>query len=209
MTISADRNVSTGTGAVESRASTPSSTNDLPLQSDICLLPKVIGICKAYVPSYYYDAQERTCLPFVYGGCKVLSGCPNFKELSSLNVCSCFICVFFFIQGNANRFSTEVECMKACAGVEEPSNSVIVDVDNALVSARDKKVVKDDKCLLPMEVGVCRASLPSYYYDADKGACVYFIYGGCRVSLGDGEMKTGIKFILKLEMFHFKFGLND
>mmetsp|Transcript_2752 Transcript_2752/g.4095 ORF Transcript_2752/g.4095 Transcript_2752/m.4095 type:complete len:121 (+) Transcript_2752:8-370(+) len=35
-----------------------------------------------------------------------------------------------------------------------------------------------DDCLLPVEVGPCRASLPRYAFDGQK--CELFTYGGCK-----------------------------
>nr|Q9TWG0.1 RecName: Full=KappaPI-actitoxin-Avd3b; Short=KappaPI-AITX-Avd3b; AltName: Full=Kunitz-type serine protease inhibitor kalicludine-1; Short=AsKC1 [Anemonia sulcata]AAB35413.1 kalicludine 1, AsKC1 [Anemonia sulcata=sea anemones, toxin, Peptide, 58 aa] [Anemonia sulcata] len=35
-------------------------------------------------------------------------------------------------------------------------------------------------CLLPMDVGRCRASHPRYYYNSSSKRCEKFIYGGCR-----------------------------
>lgn len=34
-------------------------------------------------------------------------------------------------------------------------------------------------CLLPKEVGPCRAAMPRFYYNKEKKACEQFIYGGC------------------------------
>lgn len=34
-------------------------------------------------------------------------------------------------------------------------------------------------CALPAEVGLCRAAIPRWAYDAAAGACVSFTYGGC------------------------------
>lgn len=38
-----------------------------------------------------------------------------------------------------------------------------------------------DHCYLPKEMGPCRMSKPSYYYDAAKEECIFFYYGGCKV----------------------------
>ncbi|XP_072910320.1 actinia tenebrosa protease inhibitors-like isoform X2 [Hemitrygon akajei] len=37
--------------------------------SDKCSDPKKVGLCKAYFPRYYYNAQTRKCIKFIYGGC--------------------------------------------------------------------------------------------------------------------------------------------
>ena len=35
-------------------------------------------------------------------------------------------------------------------------------------------------CLQGKEAGPCRGYNPRYYYDVMKGACVPFVYGGCK-----------------------------
>ena len=34
-------------------------------------------------------------------------------------------------------------------------------------------------CTLPVAVGPCRAAIPRFFYNAEKGECESFIYGGC------------------------------
>lgn len=55
-------------------------------QEDICVLPVEQGPCRAAVKSYHYDASERRCAEFLYGGCG----------------------------GNANRFESEEMCERQC-----------------------------------------------------------------------------------------------
>lgn len=38
-----------------------------------------------------------------------------------------------------------------------------------------------ERCHLPKEIGPCKMSTPSYYYDNVSGECVLFYYGGCKV----------------------------
>ena len=56
-------------------------------QVDVCQLSLKSGPCRANVPSYWYDAMAGQCRPFLYSGCL----------------------------GNANRFSTEEECLARCS----------------------------------------------------------------------------------------------
>jgi len=51
-----------------------------------CTEPKMIGMCRALVPSYFYNKDNGKCEYFGYGGCG----------------------------GNSNRFNTEEECRARC-----------------------------------------------------------------------------------------------
>ncbi|KXJ09881.1 Kunitz-type protease inhibitor AXPI-I [Exaiptasia diaphana] len=51
-----------------------------------CLLPKVVGPCRAAIPRYYYNSQSGKCETFTYGGC----------------------------DGNKNNFATMEKCKAAC-----------------------------------------------------------------------------------------------
>ncbi|VDL58398.1 unnamed protein product [Hymenolepis diminuta] len=65
----------------------PSHYADIQIgDEDPCVLPKDSGMGHAYFPSYYYDALQHACLPFVYRG----------------------------VKGNANRFRTIYECEAVC-----------------------------------------------------------------------------------------------
>ncbi|BHF75708.1 BPTI/Kunitz of serine protease inhibitors [Sparganum proliferum] len=56
-------------------------------QSEICDLPADGGMCRAFMPRFYFDANDNTCKPFIYGGCG----------------------------GNKNNFRSELQCLEACA----------------------------------------------------------------------------------------------
>ena len=42
------------------------------IKSDRCYLAPDPGICKAYMPKYYYDKKDKKCKEFIYGGCEGL-----------------------------------------------------------------------------------------------------------------------------------------
>ena len=58
------------------------------LAGDICSLPKVEGLCKGFIPQWFYNSDRGRCEQFVYGGCG----------------------------GNANKFNTKAACLMRCAG---------------------------------------------------------------------------------------------
>ena len=45
-----------------------------------------------------------------------------------------------------------------------------------------------DRCILQPETGLCRARIPSYFYNTISGNCEQFIYGGCDGN--DNRFKT-------------------
>ncbi len=51
-----------------------------------CNQPKIVGMCKAAFPRFYYDSSTKNCESFIYGGC----------------------------QGNENNFETKDQCEKTC-----------------------------------------------------------------------------------------------
>jgi len=53
---------------------------------DVCYLPKSVGPCEGYYPTWYYDQERKQCAQFVYGGCL----------------------------GNNNKFQTREECEHLC-----------------------------------------------------------------------------------------------
>uniref|UniRef100_A0A224Y1X6 Pancreatic trypsin inhibitor n=1 Tax=Rhipicephalus zambeziensis TaxID=60191 RepID=A0A224Y1X6_9ACAR len=56
-------------------------------QTHACMEPRDPGHCRASVPMWYFDAYERMCKKFIYGGC----------------------------QGNKNRFETKAACEATCS----------------------------------------------------------------------------------------------
>ncbi|XP_072031734.1 papilin-like isoform X2 [Amphiura filiformis] len=74
----------------ECKAGCGDDMNELP-QEDLCMQPKVIGPCKAAIPSYYYNIESGSCEHFLYGGCR----------------------------GNNNRFRSPQECDIMCSTVNK------------------------------------------------------------------------------------------
>ncbi|XP_062615733.1 kunitz-type serine protease inhibitor Bt-KTI-like [Saccostrea cucullata] len=67
----------------------------------ICTLPQKPGLCKAYMPRYYYDVKTGTCQQFIYGGCG--GNLNNFQNEELCNrICN-------------RRFCTKIGCLdRAC-----------------------------------------------------------------------------------------------
>lgn len=98
-------------------------------------------------------------------------------------------CVFFLINdfnvsSSAKDAATAAESTTRIIRVEgEPGKEGAVTLPFLIPGGNVRKwQVKAAHCLLPKATGWCRASVPSFYYDADQLKCLPFIYGGCRVS---------------------------
>ncbi|XP_076464212.1 papilin-like isoform X2 [Babylonia areolata] len=152
-------------GAAPSRSGSQSAAGDSPVLSanTDCNLPKVVGLCRAHMPSFYYNTNSGQCENFVYGGCG----------------------------GNANRFETKQQCEQKC----KPTNTTSPNHSSSPGAALGKVLASRDgnrlsaDCNLPKAAGVCRAYIPSFYYNKNTGQCERFIYGGCRGNANRFETK--------------------
>nr|CAD7453342.1 unnamed protein product [Timema tahoe] len=139
-----------------------------------CSEPPETGLCKALFNRYYYDYENHTCYEFIYGGCG--GNCNNY-EIES--------CALPPVSGRClaymPRYYFDPET-KSCArfiygGCLGNCNKFISDDSKAIVLSEGSTLA--DICLLPADVGPCRAAKPRYYYDTEAKACVKFRYGGC------------------------------
>ncbi|XP_037577138.1 kunitz-type serine protease inhibitor A-like [Dermacentor silvarum] len=73
------------------------------------------------------------------------------------NTTQCKMFTYSGCFGNLNRFPSEERCQQICLR-NRPAHLV---------------------CSVSPEVGVCRASLPMWYFDPSLGVCRGFVYGGC------------------------------
>ena len=75
-------------------------------------------------------------------------------------------------EGNQNRFETREKCENACGcGELMGVNVVCIGYTASLLTT--------DRCTLQPDSGLCRAYIPSYFYNITSGNCEQFIYGGC------------------------------
>lgn len=69
--------------------------------------------------------------------------------------------------GNKNTFANTDNCINSC------QTPYLVEKE------KDQELAKSKKdCALPVGPGLCKAIIPMYYYDQEKG-CSKFTYGGC------------------------------
>lgn len=104
-----------------------------------CLLDVQQGTgCKDYQRMWYYIQAVDACSQFWYGGC----------------------------DGNANRFSTERECLEACSSKRIADNI-------------EEMAQSEDACAVVQNEGSCQEYSLKWSYNKVEKTCVQFWYGGC------------------------------
>uniref|UniRef100_A0A8D0H999 Serine peptidase inhibitor, Kunitz type 2 n=1 Tax=Sphenodon punctatus TaxID=8508 RepID=A0A8D0H999_SPHPU len=135
-----------------------SVTPVLPLLTERCFLPKVVGRCRAAFPRWWYDPATQTCQKFTYGGCGA----------------------------NTNNFLSEGACQQACGPAEtgkKPQGAPLLGVGLEPASANPVAAAPSPEyCTGKFVTGPCRAAFPRWWFDSEKQTCRKFIYGGCRGS---------------------------
>ncbi|KAK2845179.1 hypothetical protein Q5P01_011838 [Channa striata] len=108
----------------------------------LCQLDADAGVqCKDYVQAWSFDKHLGACSSFWYGGCG----------------------------GNANRFSTESECLKKCAS-HHP---------DILPGPPLTSFVSKDACFFNQEPGNCQNYTMMWFFDTEQNECSRFWYSGC------------------------------
>ena len=180
----------------ESRCSVDYS---IPIQEDFqlefCFLGKDPGKGNGKQTRYSYNHETGVCENFVYGGKKgnanrfltmqsCEASCTRAQDICELpkviGPCSgsmeqywydkdrdeCFTFTYGGCQGNGNKFDTKEFCENRClkgTGPRRPSSPIADGVDI---------------CGLPIDAGPCTEKKPSWYFNAEKGECTAFTYGG-------------------------------
>uniref|UniRef100_A0A8C3SFF0 Serine peptidase inhibitor, Kunitz type 2 n=1 Tax=Chelydra serpentina TaxID=8475 RepID=A0A8C3SFF0_CHESE len=148
-------------GAVRGReASGEPAGSPTPGPPEFCLLPKVVGRCRAAFPRWWYNATSQTCQRFTYGGCGA----------------------------NLNNFLAEDKCRATCAAAADWEHSNEIPQASKRQDEEPPRRVQpanntspyEESCAAPRLTGPCRAAFPRWYYDPAAGACQQFIYGGCK-----------------------------
>ncbi|CAG5121255.1 unnamed protein product, partial [Candidula unifasciata] len=83
--------------------------------------------------------------------------------------------IFYYggCQGNENNFAGIEDCQRQCMGgvIAHTTTTTAKPETSAFVTA---------VCLMKAETGPCRANIQRWHYDHLSGACLQFVYGGCR-----------------------------
>ncbi|PNJ16184.1 SPINT1 isoform 5, partial [Pongo abelii] len=152
---------------------------------DYCLASNKVGRCRGSFPRWYYDPTEQICKSFVYGGClgnknnylreeecilacrgvQVCSGTCQPTQFRCSNGC----CIDSFLEcddtPNCPDASDEAACEKYTSGFDELQR---------IHFPSDK-----GHCVDLPDTGLCKESIPRWYYNPFSEHCARFTYGGC------------------------------
>ncbi|CAB3989204.1 tissue factor pathway inhibitor isoform X1 [Paramuricea clavata] len=72
--------------------------------------------------------------------------------------------------------------------------SIVILILQCLYATSSAKFIfRPQFCNMKKEAGLCRASVPMYYYNQRQGKCLQFIYGGCGGNLNRFKTIEGCK----------------
>lgn len=127
--------------------------------ASICLLPPVsqdTRRCRGFFPRWTYETTTKSCTGFLYGGCG----------------------------GTENLFETEFACLAKCN-----KEGKLFHIDawrfvemKTLILGLEKLIKQSDptsQCMQPKAEGLCRAVIPSFFFDVQTGKCTLFDFSGC------------------------------
>ncbi|XP_050439361.1 papilin isoform X2 [Adelges cooleyi] len=161
-----------------------------PTGRDVCYLPKSVGPCEGYYPTWYYDSDRKQCAQFIYGGCL-----GNNNKFQTREECE-HICVIPDTldaceqplttgpcQGNYTRWFYD-KTTRTCSefnygGCKGNKNNFMSKESCAHKCISPLKTQELDTCKLPALVGECHNYTSRWYFDALEERCRQFYYGGC------------------------------
>ncbi|KAM7540797.1 hypothetical protein Aperf_G00000044610 [Anoplocephala perfoliata] len=182
---------------------------------DICKLKQDVGPCRGSHKRWYFDTEQGRCMQFYFGGCRgnannfeskeiceakcnVAATIKNVEVSKDASMCNlplergpcladfmnwgfdpssgrCVQFIYGGCGGNANNFETKEACEQQClANIPKPITTTGL-------------ATTDEVCKMPQDTGSCRGSFRRWAYNASKGACVEFIYGGCQGNANNFE----------------------
>lgn len=169
-----------------------------PRDTSFCSQEPDSGPCKASKPRFYFDDSDKSCKPFVYGGCK--GNRNNFlTEKDCMDLCNqvsdrsgnqgdvCQLkpetgtCRGSFEKWYFNSKSGQCEIFEygGCDGNRNNFDSKELCENQCNQQESRSRSDDNDICSLPSEIGPCRAAVPRFYFDGEARKCEMFMFGGC------------------------------
>ncbi|XP_078262359.1 kunitz-type protease inhibitor 1-like [Rhinoraja longicauda] len=169
-----------------------------PEQSEeYCNADRKIGPCRGAFPRWYYNAEDKKCEIFTYGGCKANKN--NFVDQKECEQACVGVKVGTKSSGRSGlpqctgacteqQFKCEDNCCidanLECDGTRHCSDNSdesgcehIRDRFNRLLDINIPK--EKARCVYPPKTGPCRADFSRFYYNPLSKSCERFTYGGC------------------------------
>ncbi|XP_060846635.1 papilin isoform X4 [Rhopalosiphum padi] len=164
-----------------------------PSGRDVCYLPKSVGPCEGYYPTWYYDQERKQCAQFVYGGCL-----GNNNKFQSREECE-HLCVVPDTldpceqpltpgpcKGNYSRWYYD-KSTRTCSsfnygGCKGNQNNFLNKEScnhKCINPLKIQEELDEDVCKLPKDSGPCEGTKVYWYYNHEKMKCRKFEYGGC------------------------------
>ncbi|XP_006883066.1 PREDICTED: kunitz-type protease inhibitor 1 isoform X1 [Elephantulus edwardii] len=171
---------------------------------EYCLASYKVGRCRSAFPRWYYDPKDQICKSFVYGGC--LGNKNNYlreeecklacRDVQGPSVerhhpvcsgtcqatqfrCGDGCCIDSFLEcddtPDCHDASDEASCEKYTSGFDELQSFHL---------PSDK-----GHCVDLPDTGLCRDSIPRWYYNPFTESCARFTYGGCHGNKNNFEDK--------------------
>jgi hypothetical protein len=160
---------------------------------ELCTLPEDRGTCFGEQLSWRFDSEARSCVTFMYSGCK-----HNANYFTSEETCeracgkyrSTDVCRQPKEAGQCHQkvsrwhFNEEMnECqMFFWSGCGGNGNRFSSKAECQHLCSHEIKVKPEEKdaCALERDVGPCTDALTQWYFDKNDKDCRIFTYGGCR-----------------------------
>ncbi|XP_060859868.1 papilin isoform X4 [Metopolophium dirhodum] len=164
-----------------------------PSGRDVCYLPKSVGPCEGYYPTWYYDQDRKQCAQFVYGGCL-----GNNNKFQTREECE-HLCVIPDTldpceqpltpgpcKGNFSRWYYD-KSTRSCSqfnygGCKGTQNNFLNKEScnhKCINPLKTQEELDEDVCKLPKDSGPCEGNKVYWYYNHEKTKCRKFVYGGC------------------------------
>ncbi|XP_073204849.1 kunitz-type protease inhibitor 1 isoform X2 [Lepidochelys kempii] len=144
---------------------------------EFCLAPSKVGRCRGSFPRWFYNPASQQCERFTFGGCKANKNNYVREEeckLACKNVQGSFgtrakpVC-------NGNCESFHFKCRDGCC----IDGFLECDETSDCADGSDEAYCETCHCVDLPDTGLCKESIPRWYYNPFTEKCDRFTYGGC------------------------------